>query len=78
MDSLTYKLTREQLEAKRSLAEAYGITMNGDSGTAGYMGVSVSYVYDPSAQELTLKVLHKPFFYPDSLVLSNISKVFNG
>jgi len=48
-----------QLQVK---AQAAGMGLNGNSGTAQKFGVEVKWNYAPETQELTLQCLSAPFF----------------
>jgi hypothetical protein len=43
-------------------AQASGINLSGNSGSASKFGVEVSWNYSPDTQQLTLECLHTPFF----------------
>ena len=43
-------------------AQAGGLNLSGNSGTASKFGVDVAWNYDPAKQELTFQCLSVPFF----------------
>ena len=43
-------------------AQASGIDLTGNSGTASKFGVEIAYAYDPAAATLTLHCIKSPFF----------------
>jgi hypothetical protein len=55
-------ITPEQYAKLAARAQAAGIPLSGNSGTATKFGVEVSWSYSPEAQELTIQVLQTPFF----------------
>lgn len=52
----------EQYAVLISKAEASGISIAGNSGTASKYGVEVAWSYSPDARQLTLQCLRTPFF----------------
>ncbi|MGH9404227.1 MAG: hypothetical protein ACRD3D_00150 [Terriglobia bacterium] len=62
-------VTPASLEALRSELKSMGITPpEGDSGTVTYQGVKLGMDYAPAAQTLTVQILDKPIFIPESLI----------
>jgi hypothetical protein len=55
-------ITPAQYAALISKAEASGISIAGNSGTASKHGVEVAWNYSPDARQLTLQCLKTPFF----------------
>jgi hypothetical protein len=55
-------ITPEQYAKLAAKAQAAGIDLSGDSGTASKFGVEMAWNYSPSTQELTLHCLRTPFF----------------
>ena len=55
-------ITPEQFAKLTAKAQAAGIGLNRNSGTAEKFGVEVEWNYQPETQELTLHCLRTPFF----------------
>ena len=55
-------ITPEQYAKLAAKAQAAGIEMSGNNGTASKFGVKVAWNYSPATQELTLHCLRTPFF----------------
>jgi hypothetical protein len=55
-------ITPEQFSTLASKAQAAGIALSGNSGTASRFGVEVAWNYSPATRQLTLQCLHTPFF----------------
>ena len=55
-------ITPEQYAKLTAKAQAAGIDLSGNSGTASKFGVEVAWNYQPETQELTLHCLRAPFF----------------
>ena len=55
-------ITAEQFEKLTAKAQAAGIELSGNSGTASKFGVEVAWNYAPETLELTLHCLRTPFF----------------
>ena len=55
-------ITPEQYTKLASKAQAAGIDMSGNTGTASKFGVEVAWNYSAATQELTLHCLRTPFF----------------
>ncbi len=53
-------------------ANAAGIGLNGNSGTASKFGVEVSWNYSPDACQLTIQCLNTPFFASPETVYAKI------
>jgi hypothetical protein len=68
-------ITPEQYARLTQKANAAGISMSGDSGTASSFGVEVSWNYSAAAQQLTLQVLNTPFFMGPDAVNAQIQKL---
>ncbi len=57
------------LDCLKSELQSMGITPpEGDSGTIDYQGVKLQVTYQASAQTLSVEMLQKPVFIPESLV----------
>jgi hypothetical protein len=55
-------ISPERFAALSQKAKGSGIDITGDSGTTTKFGVTVTWTYDPQAQELTIQCTEKPFF----------------
>ncbi len=55
-------VTPEQFAKLIAKAQAAGIFLSGNSGTASELGVEVAWNYSPDQQKLTLQCLKTPFF----------------
>ena len=55
-------ITPEQFAKLSAKAQAAGIALNGNTGTAQKFGVEVEWNYVPETQQLTLHCLRTPFF----------------
>lgn len=64
MTTIKISLTREQLEKDRARLAEQGIEIQGDEGSIERQKVGMTFKYDEDAEELTIVVEHKPFFYP--------------
>jgi hypothetical protein len=53
-------------------AQAAGIALSGNSGTATKLGVEVSWSYSPTTQELAIQCLSTPFFVKPEEVYARI------
>jgi hypothetical protein len=54
------------IEAKAQ--QALGISISGNEGTATKNGITISWVYDPQDQTLTVGDMRKPWFVPESRI----------
>lgn len=55
-------ITPEQFATLIDKANAAGITITGNSGSASKLGIDVSWNYDPEVQQLNIQCTHVPFF----------------
>jgi hypothetical protein len=55
-------ISPEQYAKLTAKAQAAGVGLSGNSGTATKFGVEMSWNYSPESQELTLQCLRSPFF----------------
>ena len=85
MQDITLNLSRGQFEAKRRelLASGVDIPATGDNGRASAHGVVVAFYFQPAGRsgnwgELTLRLIEKPFLFPESAVESRIREWFNS
>jgi hypothetical protein len=61
-------ITPEQYASLLQKAQAAGISLSGNSGTASKFGVEVAWNYSQDTQELTFQCLRTPFFMkPDDV-----------
>jgi hypothetical protein len=63
---------------QNAVAQKLGITVAGDEGQAGKMGVKIGWVYDAAAQRLTLTCVDKPFIVSCDYVNGQIAEAVNG
>jgi hypothetical protein len=56
------QITPERFSILIDKANAAGIAISGNSGSASKMGIEVSWNYDPDAQQLIIQCTHVPFF----------------
>ena len=68
-------ITAGQLALLTQKANAAGIPMSGDSGTASSFGVEVSWNYSAAVRQLTLQVLKTPFFMGPEAVNAKTQKL---
>ncbi|MDE3181690.1 MAG: hypothetical protein KGM47_18745 [Acidobacteriota bacterium] len=62
-------VTQKALEALKKELQAMGITPpGGNTGTIEYQGVKLGVDFAAEAQKLTVRVLEKPSFVPESLI----------
>lgn len=62
-------ITEGGLDNLRKDLQSMGITPpQGNSGTIEYQGVKLAINYDPPSQKLTLNIVEKPVFIPESLI----------
>ena len=62
-------ITESGLDNLRKDLQSVGITPpQGNSGTIEYQGVKLAINYDPPSQKLTLNIVEKPIFIPESLI----------
>jgi hypothetical protein len=59
-------VTPEQYARLVEKANASGLELTGNSGTASKFGVEVAWTYLPDAQQLTIQCLKAPFFMKTS------------
>ena len=85
MQDISINLSRPSFEAKRRALISNGVSLpaTGDRGQASAHGVVVDFVYEPGAHSgrigiLTLRLIEKPFLFPESAVESRIREWFNS
>lgn len=74
MQVINIEISRAVLEQKRQILAAEGTVLTGDHGTISHSGVELAFNYVEPILEID--VVSKPFFYPDSLVESQIRAWF--
>ena len=73
---LTFQgITPEQYAALVAKANAAGLALSGDSGTASRFGVEVSWGYKPESGLLSIQCLRSPFFMKPEEVNARIEAV---
>ena len=70
-------ISPEQYNRLIQKAQAAGIALSGNSGTATKLGVEVSWSYSPATQELTIECLSTPFFVKPEDVYARIQTLVN-
>jgi hypothetical protein len=61
-------ITPEQYDLLLAKANAAGLALSGNSGTASRLGVEVTWNYSPQSRMLTVQCLRTPFFLrPDEV-----------
>jgi len=76
--ALTFSgITPQQFSTLSGKAQAAGIGLNGNSGSASKFGVQVSWDYDPASERLTLQCLSTPFFLKPEEVNRKIQALMN-
>lgn len=81
MEQITIQLTRQRFEQKRRelLTNGVSIPPTGDRGEASKSGVVVGFEFTPGARlvgTLTLRLIDKPFIYPEAAVEAAIREWF--
>lgn len=62
-------VTEAGIQSLRQSLQELGITVpEGDSGTVTYQGVKLGIDYAQAEQKLSVKILEKPAFIPESLI----------
>jgi hypothetical protein len=59
-------------------AQATGITISGNAGTATKDGITLRWQFDPAAQTLDLQCTNSPFFIPCELINTKIHDMMNA
>lgn len=66
-------VTREQLGKLKQKLQQMGVTVpDGDNATIEVMGVKLTVAYDESGSKLTICIVEKPAFIPESMVWGQI------
>lgn len=55
-----------------------GISIIGNEGTATKNGITISWVYDPSGQALTVGDTGKPWYVPESKIDEELTELVNA
>lgn len=83
MQDISITLSRPSFESKRRALLAKGIDLpaTGDRGRASWQGCVVEFVFEPGAHSgrigiLTLRLIDKPLFFPETMVESHIREWF--
>lgn len=81
MEQIVIQLTRQRFEQKRRELLSNGVNLppTGDRGQASKDGVVVGFEFAPGARlvgTLTLRLIDKPFLYPEAVVESAIRELF--
>jgi hypothetical protein len=72
-------ITTQRLAAIEARAQQeLGISISGDEGTATKNGMTISWVYDPSAQTLTVGDTRKPWYVAESKIAEDLTVLVNG
>jgi hypothetical protein len=64
--------TPERFDCLLQKAQAVGIDITGNSGTASRDGIEIAWNFDPSAQTLTIQCIAAPLLVPCGLINSKI------
>ena len=83
MEQIRIELTRQRFEQKRRelLSNGVSIPPTGDRGEASKSGVVVGFEFKPGARlvgTLTLRLIDKPFYYPEAAVEAAIREWFSA
>ncbi len=69
-------ITAQQLAAIEARAQQeLGVTISGNEGTATKNGITISWVYDPSGQTLTVGDTRKPWYVPESKIAEELTEL---
>jgi hypothetical protein len=71
-------VTQDQFSGLVKKAQAAGIGISGNSGTATQSGVTMTWNYDPVFQVLTIQCTDSPFFIPCATINSKINDLVKG
>ena len=78
-DAQTFSgVTQDQFSGLMQKAQAAGIGISGNSGTASQSGVTMTWNYDPASQVLTIQCTDSPFFIPCATINSKINDLVKG
>jgi hypothetical protein len=68
-------ITPERYASLLQKAQASGINLSGNSGTASKLGIEVAWNYSQATQELTFQCLRTPFFMKPQDVNARIESI---
>jgi hypothetical protein len=72
-------ITPQRLAAIEAGAQqVLGISISGNEGTATKNGITISWVYDPSDQTLTVGDTRKPWYVPESKIDEELTELVNA
>jgi hypothetical protein len=71
-------ITSDQFNCLVLKAQANGINISGNSGTASKDGITITWNFDPTAETLTLQCTGKPFFVSCGTINSEIHTLVDG
>jgi hypothetical protein len=72
-------ITTQRLAAIEARAQQeLGISISSDEGTATKNGIMIAWVYDSSAQTLTVGDTRKPWYVPESGIDEELTVLVNG
>jgi hypothetical protein len=72
-------ITTQRLAAIEARAQQeLGISISGDEGTATKNGMTISWVYDPSAQTLTVGDTRKPWYVAESKIAEELTRLVSA
>jgi hypothetical protein len=71
---LSFPLTDAQFAAASTRLRAYGVDLSGPTGTIAKEGITAKYVH--ANDTLTVEIVDKPFFIPQSLIESKLKDYF--
>jgi hypothetical protein len=72
-------ITPQRLAAIEARAQQeLGISISGNEGTATKNGMTISWVYDPSDQTLTVGDTRKPWYVPECKIDEELTVLVNG
>lgn len=70
--------TSEQFDCLLGKAQAAGINISGDVGSASKDGITIAWAFDPGAQTLTIQCTAAPFFVPCGTINSRIQEIVDS
>lgn len=72
-------ITSQRLAAIEARAQQeLGISISGNAGTATKSGITISWVYDPSCQTLTVGDTRRPWYVPESKIDEVLTELVNS
>jgi hypothetical protein len=71
-------VTQDQFSGLVQKAQAAGIGISGNSGTATQSGVTMTWNYDPASQLLVIQCTDSPFFIPCATINSKVNDLVKG